>query len=154
MPAEKSWYKAGPADIQILVDTPKLEVTSLSHGTVKLSELKGKIVLVDFWATWCGPCRQMTPIIDQLADEYQGKVKIGKLNVDENGQTAMRYQVRGIPTMLLSVDRSITDEVRAPRTAYYNGEFGCVAGRPNWREYQLRVLDESLRWIDSPESVA
>ena len=58
-------------------------------------------VLVDFWATWCGPCRQMTPIIDQLADEYQGKAKIGKLNVDENGQTAMRYQVRGIPTMLL-----------------------------------------------------
>ena len=58
-------------------------------------------VLVDFWAVWCGPCRQMTPIIDQLADEYKGKAKIGKLNVDENGQTAMRYQVRGIPTLLL-----------------------------------------------------
>ena len=58
-------------------------------------------VLVDFWATWCGPCRQMTPIIDQLADEYHGKAKIGKLNVDENGQTAMRYQVRGIPTILM-----------------------------------------------------
>src|ERR1700748_2503829 len=58
-------------------------------------------VLVDFWATWCGPCRQMTPIIDQLADEYHGKAKIGKLNVDDNGQTAMRYQVRGIPTLLL-----------------------------------------------------
>jgi thioredoxin 1 len=58
-------------------------------------------VLVDFWATWCGPCRQMTPIIDQLAEEYNGKAKIGKLNVDEQGQTAMRYQVRGIPTILL-----------------------------------------------------
>jgi thioredoxin 1 len=58
-------------------------------------------VLVDFWAVWCGPCRQMTPIIDQLADEYAGKAKIGKLNVDEQGQTAMRYQVRGIPTILL-----------------------------------------------------
>lgn len=58
-------------------------------------------VLVDFWAVWCGPCRQMTPIVDQLADEYANRVKIGKLNVDENGQTAMRYQVRGIPTILL-----------------------------------------------------
>jgi thioredoxin 1 len=58
-------------------------------------------VLVDFWATWCGPCVQMTPTIDALANDYAGKVKIGKLNVDENGQTAMRYQVRGIPTLLL-----------------------------------------------------
>src|SRR5665213_343587 len=58
-------------------------------------------VLVDFWATWCGPCRQMTPIVDQLADEYAGKAKIGKLNVDENNQIAARYQVRGIPTMLV-----------------------------------------------------
>lgn len=61
-------------------------------------------VLVDFWATWCGPCRQMTPIIDQLANEYKGKAKVGKLNVDEQGQTAMRYQVRGIPTLLLFKD--------------------------------------------------
>jgi thioredoxin 1 len=58
-------------------------------------------VLVDFWATWCGPCVAMTPVIDSLADSYKGTVKIGKLNVDENGQTAMRYQVRGIPTLLL-----------------------------------------------------
>jgi thioredoxin 1 len=58
-------------------------------------------VLVDFWAEWCGPCRMMTPTIDALATDYDGRVKIGKLNVDENGGTAMRYNVRGIPTLLL-----------------------------------------------------
>jgi thioredoxin 1 len=60
-----------------------------------------KPVLVDFWAEWCGPCRMMSPTIDALADDYAGRVTIGKLNVDENGGAAMRYGVRGIPTLLL-----------------------------------------------------
>jgi thioredoxin 1 len=58
-------------------------------------------VLVDFWAPWCGPCKAMSPTIDVVAAELAGKIKIGKMNTDENPATPMRYQVRGIPTLLL-----------------------------------------------------
>lgn len=65
------------------------------------------------------------------------------------GIIARCVETAGIPTMLISVDPKLTDKVRPPRTAYYNGEFGCVAGKPNWREYQLRVLDEAIRWTET-----
>ena len=68
-------------------------------------------VVVDFFATWCGPCRMMAPVIEELAEEYDGKVKIGKLDVDENSDIAARYGVMSIPTIILFKDGEIQRDV-------------------------------------------
>ncbi|MBI4165677.1 MAG: thioredoxin [Acidobacteria bacterium] len=69
-----------------------------------------KPVLVDFWAEWCSPCRMMAPTVDALAKEYAGRVKFGKMNVDDSPSTPPRYQVRGIPTLLIFKDGLVADQ--------------------------------------------
>ncbi len=69
------------------------------------------VAVVDFWATWCGPCRMIAPILEQLSVEYAGKVKVTKLDVDTNQKTSMRFNVRSIPTLLFFKDGKVIDQV-------------------------------------------
>jgi len=69
------------------------------------------LTVVDFWAEWCAPCKMIAPIIEELATEYSGKIKFGKLNVDDNKHTAMKYNIRGIPTLLVFKGGDLVDQI-------------------------------------------
>ena len=68
-------------------------------------------VLIDFWAAWCGPCKAIAPTIEEIAGDYAGKVKVGKLNVDQNQNTAMQYGVRSIPTLLIMKSGEVVSQI-------------------------------------------
>ncbi|MBY6064426.1 thioredoxin TrxA [Pseudidiomarina sediminum] len=78
------------------------KIVQLSDDTFEADVLNSeKPVLVDFWAEWCGPCKMIAPILDEIANEYSDRITVGKLNVDHNSQTPPKYGIRGIPTLLL-----------------------------------------------------
>ena len=87
-------------------------ITAVSDATFENEVLKSPVpVLIDFWAPWCGPCRAIAPIVDELAGEYAGKLKIVKMNVDENPRTPAQYGVRGIPNLILFKDGAVQQQI-------------------------------------------
>lgn len=87
-------------------------IVQISDDTFESEVLNSPVpVLIDFWAPWCGPCRAIAPIVDQLADEYAGKLKIAKMNVDDNPRTPANYGVRGIPNLILFKDGKVEQQI-------------------------------------------
>jgi len=88
-----------------------MNILTLTDGNFE-SEVKkpGSPILVDFWAEWCGPCRMVAPVLEKIADELDGKVRIGKVNVDDESGLAGRYGIQSIPTLLLFKDGKVVDQ--------------------------------------------
>src|SRR5213593_3021814 len=87
-------------------------VQTFTDGNFDDSVLKsGAPVLVDFWAEWCGPCKRLAPTVDAIASEYAGRVSVGKLNVDDNPDTAFKFQIRGIPALLLFKGGQVVESI-------------------------------------------
>lgn len=88
------------------------KLINITDKSFELEVLKSDIpVLVDFWATWCAPCRAIAPIIEEMAETYAGKIKVAKMDVDENPSTPGKYGVRGIPTLILFKKGEVIDQV-------------------------------------------
>jgi len=85
--------------------------TTITDANFKELISSNKVVVIDFWAEWCGPCRQIAPIVEDLATEYEGRALIGKLDVDENQDVCEQYGIRNIPTVLFFKDGELVDKI-------------------------------------------
>jgi D-proline reductase (dithiol) PrdB len=116
--------------------------------------------LNNVWWTMNGFIPNVSMVAEQLAPKIVERMARYEINAallvpasrlchQTMAVVARAIEMSGIPTMMLSVDKNLAESIRPPRAAYYNGDFGCVVGKPNWSQFQLRVLDESLRWIET-----
>lgn len=88
------------------------DVVTLEDGTFENEVLKSDLpVLVDFWATWCGPCKAIAPVVEQIATDFKGKVKVGKMDIDKHQGVAQKYNIRSIPTLLVFKGGKVVDTV-------------------------------------------
>ncbi len=86
-----------------------LEITDANFDTEVINS--DKPVLIDFWAVWCGPCKLIAPVVEEVAKEYEGKFKVGKMDIDNNPNVAMKYGIRSIPTLLIFKDGKVVDQI-------------------------------------------
>ena len=88
------------------------DTVELSDSTFENEVIKSETpVLVDFWASWCGPCRMLAPVVEDIASSYAGRLKVGKVNVDENQEITMKYGIRSIPTLILFKDGKAVEQI-------------------------------------------
>ena len=102
-------------------------------------------VLVDFWAEWCGPCRRLAPTVNELAGDYDGRVVVGKMNVDENPSTPMRFSIRGIPTLLLFKSGQIVEQVVGLAEASLEADRQARPTEPASRQAMTATSSSSAR---------